>query len=156
MRVREDSAQATVEMAVVVPVMIVFALITYNIMLFADAVARFDRVAPDIVLAHAAAPEGEDSSGLEQGDAPSRVREELQNAMQGYDLEIEVTSEGGAAQDGGSLLSLAGTFETYTCTMRFKPWPQGFSIAGVALGAPALLVHERAVTIDPWRSGVVA
>ncbi len=56
-RLREERAQATVEMAVVTPVLLVLALIVYNVMIFASAVARFDRVVPDIVLAHAVAPE---------------------------------------------------------------------------------------------------
>ena len=40
MRLREESAQATVEMAVVTPVLLVLALIVYNVMIFAGAVAR--------------------------------------------------------------------------------------------------------------------
>ena len=44
MRLREERAQATVEMAVVTPVLLVLALIVYNVMTFASAVARFDRV----------------------------------------------------------------------------------------------------------------
>ena len=42
-RLREERAQATVEMAMVTPVLLVLALIVYNIMIFAGAVARFDR-----------------------------------------------------------------------------------------------------------------
>ena len=42
----EDRAQATVEMAVVAPVMLVLALIVYNVMMFVSATARFDRVRP--------------------------------------------------------------------------------------------------------------
>lgn len=152
LRPREEVAQATVEMAIVAPVLIVLALIVYNIMLFAGAVARFDRVAPDIVLAHAVSPEGEGTGGL--SDTSERVRAALDKAMEGYDLEIEVVSESGADTQG-SMLSLAGTLMTYTCTMRFAPWPSGLSIAGVSLGAPAFLTHERAVTIDPWKPGVV-
>ena len=44
----EERAQATVEMAVVAPVLLALALIVYNVMVFAGAVARFDRVVPDI------------------------------------------------------------------------------------------------------------
>ena len=39
--------------------------------------------------------------------------------------------------------------------MRYEPWPSSLSVAGVSLGAPAKLSHERAVTVDPWRPGVV-
>lgn len=46
MRLREERAQATVEIAVVTPVLLVLALIVYNVMIYASAVARFDRVVP--------------------------------------------------------------------------------------------------------------
>lgn len=150
---REEHAQATVEMAVVTPVLLVLALIAYNVMIFAGAVARFDRVVPDIVLAHAAAPGGEgDESSI---DASTTVQAQIQDAMEGYDLQVEVSSEQGTASSDGGLLSLSGTFRTYTCTMHYEPWPSSLSIAGVSLGAPAMLTHERAVTVDPWRPGVV-
>ena len=134
MRLREERAQATVEMAVVTPVLLVLALIVYNVMIFASAVARFDRVVPDIVLAHAVAPggEGDESSA----DASATVQTQILNAMEGYDLQIEVSSEQGAEASDGGLLSLSGTFRTYTCTMHYEPWPTSLSIAGVPLGAP--------------------
>lgn len=144
---RETRAQATVEMAVVTPVLIVLALIVYNAMLFMVATARFDRVAPDIVLAHGSAPSS-------SKDSVSAVLAQLEIAMRGYDLEIEVTCEQGDSQDG-SLLSLVGPLKTYRCIMRYQPWPSAFAIAGVELGAPASLTHERSVVIDPWRSGVI-
>ena len=78
MRLREERAQATVEMAVVTPVLLVLALIVYNVMIFASAVARFDRVVPDIVLAHAVASEGEgDESPV---DASATVQTQILNA----------------------------------------------------------------------------
>ena len=144
---REERAQATVEMAVVTPVLLVLALIAYNVMIFAGAAARFDRVV------HAVAPGGEgDESSI---DASATVQAQIQDAMEGYDLQVEVSSEQGTASSDGGLLSLSGTFRTYTCTMHYEPWPSSLSIAGVSLGAPAVLSHERAVTVDPWRPGVV-
>ena len=144
MRLREERAQATVEMAVVTPVLLVLALIVYNVMIFAGAVARFDRVVPDIVLAHAVAPSGEGDES--SADASATVQTQILNAMEGYDLQIEVSSEQGAKASDGGLLSLSGTFRTYTCTMHYEPWPTSLSIAGVPLGAPTTLSHERAVT----------
>jgi len=130
MRLREERAQATVEMAVVTPVLLVLALIVYNVMIFASAVARFDRVVPDIVLAHAVASEGEGDES--SADASATVQTQILNAMEGYDLQIEVSSEQGAEASDGGLLSLSGTFRTYTCTMHYEPWPTSLSIAGVA------------------------
>lgn len=154
MRVREERAQATVEMAVITPVLIVLALVAYNVMTFASATARFDRVAPDIVIAHAVSPEGDGTGALV--DASERIKEHLDEAMGNYGLEIEVTGKDGVVARGDALISLDAGLRTYTCIMKFKPWPSGFTIAGVPLGAPTFLTHERTVTVDPWRPGVVA
>ena len=49
----------TVELAVVVPVTIVVALIVLNLMWFVDACAAFDQAALDAVVAHGVSPAGE-------------------------------------------------------------------------------------------------
>ena len=95
---REEHAQATVEMAVVAPVMLVVALIVYNVMVFAAAAARFDRVAPDIVLAHGVAPTGDATGALSMAGSASNVEERLERAMDGYDVEVDVEA---AEQAGG-------------------------------------------------------
>lgn len=154
----EDRAQATVEMAIVAPVMLVLALIVYNVMMFVSATARFDRVAPDVVLAHGVAPAGDATGVLSGASAAAQVEKQLAQAMDGHEVRVEVVVEGGEGSDGsdrGSLLSLVGSLRTYRCTLRYRPWPQGLSIAGVDLGAPFELVHSKAVTVDPWKSGVI-
>ena len=100
---RETRAQATVEMAVVAPVLIVLALIVYNIMMFLSATARFDRVAPDIVLAHAASPAGADDR---EGSVVGTVAAELSEAMGSYGVEIEVTCADEESSGVGSIFSL--------------------------------------------------
>ena len=139
-----ERAQAMVEMAVVVPVLVVLALIVYNLGVFVAATARFDRVAPDIVLARAV------SAGEGEGEPADIVRSALAEAMEGFDVEIE-EGEGPA----GALISLVAPLRTYRCVMRYAPWPSHFSIAGVEARVPAFLSHERAVTVDVWHSGVV-
>ncbi len=174
----EDRAQATVEMAVVTPVMIVLALIVYNVMVFASASARFDRVAPDIVLAHGVSAGGDGGAPGEAGDPTAAIKRELTGAMEGYEVSIEVEAADGDAADAGKgdgepageragdaapgatggaggLLSMVGALRTYRCILRYEPWPRIGSIAGVAFGAPPRLTHERLVTVDPWRPGVV-
>lgn len=172
MAVRDDGilgerAQATVELAVVAPVLLVLALISYNMMVFLSAVARFDRVVPDIVLVHGSSPSSTDAGPAPGSDRSSDVvRAEIERAMEGYDVEIDVESaEGGSADGGGgssdagdsdlTMLGLVGALRTFRCTMRYRPLPQGWSIAGVELGAPFELSHVRSVSIDPWRSGVI-
>lgn len=151
--VGEERAQATVEMAVVVPVLLVLALIVYNIMLFVAATARFDRIAPDIVAAHAVSPSGESDGSTD--DSVGVIESQIEGAMAGYDVEIEVTCTEGGASSGDDLLTLIGGLRTYRCSMRMRPWPSSLSIAGVDLGAPVALAHPRNVTVDPWRPGVV-
>ena len=125
---REKRAQATVEMAVVAPVMIVLALIVYNLMQFACAVARFDRVAPDIVLAQGVSPQGDAALGK-----TATVESALQEAMGPYTVQVAVTNEADEAS-GTELLSLVAAPRRYHCEMTFEPWPQNIAIAGVALG----------------------
>lgn len=149
----EERAQATVEMAVVVPVLLVLALIVYNIMLFVAATARFDRIAPDIVAAHAVSPSGESDGSTD--DSVGVIESQIEGAMAGYDVEIEVTCTEGGASSGDDLLTLIGGLRTYRCSMRMRPWPSSLSIAGVDLGAPVALAHHRDVTVDSWRPGVV-
>ena len=151
MLARERRAQASVEMAIVAPVLIVLALIAYNLMTYAAAVARFDRVAPDVVIAHAVSPEGDGGDGVAQA-----VSDRLAAAMEGCGVEVEVTCEGEDDEGPGSLLALVAEPRTYRCVMRYRTWPGGFTIAGVRFGAPEYLEHERRVVIDPWRPGVVA
>lgn len=149
---RERRAQATVEMAVVLPVLLVLGLITSNLMRFAVAVARFDRVAPDIVVAQGISPEGDGGAGQAALEA---VRGELATAMEGYGVDVEVTVEdrGFGSEETFSLAPLTRSF---TCSMAMTPWPSVVEIAGVSLGAPTRLRHERTMIVDPWKPGVVA
>lgn len=149
----ECAAQATVEMAVVAPVLVVLALIVYNVMLFASAVACFDRVAPDAVIAQGVSPEGE-GGALGVAGSCDEISKQIENALEGYDIEIDVVSQGGG-NDAAAQLSFVGVSRTYRCVMRYRPWPTGFSVAGVNLGAPLYLEHVREVTVDPWRPGVI-
>lgn len=148
---RETRAQAVVEMAVVTPVLIVLALIVYNIMLFVSATARFDRVVPDIVIAQAVSPSGE----LGSDDVSGRIAEQIEDAMDGYDIEVEVASDGEGESGDDSLFTLVGGLRTYRCVMRMRTWPGSLTIAGVDMGAPLELSHGRDVVVDPWRPGVV-
>lgn len=154
----EEGAQATVELAVVAPVLVALALITYNMMVFVSATARFDRVAPDIVLAHGSSPSVPEPDAVAgtRGVADA-VAGELERAMGDYgvEIEVEVSEEGQGGLDGATSLGLTGSLRDVTCVMRYRPWPQGWSIAGVDLGSPLFMEHRRCVTIDPWRSGVI-
>ena len=107
------------------------------------------RVAPDIVLAQGVSPQGDATLGK-----TATVETALQEAMGPYTVRVAVTSEADEAS-GTELLSLVAAPRRYHCEMTFEPWPQNIAIAGVALGSPLQLKHERTVVIDPWKPGVV-
>lgn len=151
--VSEESGQMVVEFALVVPVMIVMALVTLNIMWFLEAASRFDRVAPDAVLAVAVSPAG-DAVGAGREHA---VCDAVTRAMSGL-RGVEVRVESSAAWQGGGAGG-TGTFAPfltrYTCTMYYTPWPSGLTIGGIDMGAPLRLEHSKSVVVDGYRPGIV-
>lgn len=149
----QEKAQAVVEAAIVIPVLLVLALAVYNLMVFTAATARFDRVAPDAVIAHGVSPvTGGDVRAFDQ--ALDAIAQEIKAGMGAYEVAVEVTGDAGTS-GGGALLSFGAPLKTYTCVLRYRPWPSAFSIAGVDLGAPLELSHERSITVDPWHPGVI-
>ena len=102
---REERAQAVVEMAVVTPVLIIVALIVYNVMLFTAASARFDRIAPDIVIAHGVSPSGD--AVVDVGASAATVASALEEAMASYPVTVEVEASGGG-EEADTIFSLVG------------------------------------------------
>ena len=128
----ETSGQMAVELALLVPVVVVVALCVVNLMHFTELCVRFDRVAPDAVLVHGSSPSGSSVT------------------------EVEVRVEGRTSPGGHATLDLAAGSVRYVCVLRYRPWPSSAQVAGVGYVAPAWMVHERAVVVDRYRSAVVA
>lgn len=152
--VRDEGGQMVVELAVVAPVMIVVALVVWNLLLFMEACARFDRVVPDIVMALAVSPAGDDA---ESGDQAHQVSEALRASMEGTGVEVsvEATSAWSAGAGQGLGFSFAPHLTRYVCTMRFTPRPSSIAVAGVDAAAPLQLEHVRTFTVDRYKPGVL-
>ena len=148
----EQLGQAAVEMAVLIPAIVVVALLAFNVMRYAELCARFDRVAPDAVLAHGVSPAG--SSGELAGvDA---VTEAIREGMGGASCEVEVAVEDlGLSGSGKALLTLAAGTTRFTCTLSYTPWPSSVSIAGAGFQLPELAKHERTIVVDRWKAAIV-
>ena len=148
----EQLGQAAVEMAVLIPAIVVVALLAFNVMRYAELCARFDRVAPDAVLAHGVSPAG--SSGELAGvDA---VTEAIKEGMGGASCEVEVAVEDlGLSGSGKALLALAAGTTRFTCTLSYTPWPSSVSIAGAGFQLPELAKHERTIVVDRWKAAIV-
>ena len=58
-----ESGQMTVELAAMLPVIIVVALIVYNLAKYAEVCSTFDRVSLDAAVSHGVSPSGSQSRG---------------------------------------------------------------------------------------------
>lgn len=152
-RRRAERGQMVVELAVVLPVCIVVALVVFNLCRFVEACATFDRVAPDAVIAQGVSPAGEQSSL----SAAGQVQSSIQSALDMSTCEVSVQLSG-APQDvagPGIGFSVSPLLTTFTCTLRYRPWPGSFVIAGVVFSPPVALTHTRTLVVDRYRPGVV-
>ena len=131
-----ERGQMAVELAVVMPVILIVLVIAIDMLVFAGECARFDHIAPQRVLAQAtSAP----MDGYELGARTAAIRAALESDFAKEGSSIEVSCE-----DAGAALA---SMSVYRCTFRFAPWP--LSIAG----APAMLEHECSIAIDPYTPG---
>ena len=150
---RDQRGQMAVEMAVVVPVCIVVALIVFNISRFVEACASFDRIALDAVISQGVSPPGEQSATA----AASQVQACIESALAMPNCEVSVGATGASAHSSGKGLRfpVSPLLTTYTCTLRYRPWTHSFVICGVAFRPPVALTHERKLVVDRFRPGVV-
>lgn len=148
-----DSGQMAVELAVLVPVVIVVALTVYNLMRFVELCAAFDHVALDAVISQGVSPEGEQS----QMAAAEAVRSCIEEAMGCSACTVRVTASGltDTATPGKVTFPVSPLLTRYTCEMTYRPWPGSFVIAGVVYASPFELRHERSLVVDRFRPGIV-
>lgn len=144
------SGQMTVELAVLVPVVLVVALVGVNLMEFVTLCARFDRASLDAVTSHGVSPSGEQS----QVGATGEVREALELAMGSASCEVQVSAERVGDERGGGSFAISPLLTRFTCTMTFVPWPHELRLPGISLEAPAWLTHTRELVVDRFRPGV--
>ena len=152
MRGRASSGQATVELAALMPVIIVVALTVYNLARFVALCATFDRVSLDAVVSQGVAPAGTQARIVAAGE----VRGCIESALDTPSLcSVEVAAEGVGDTGDAKGLFLSPLLTRFRCTLVFKPWPSSFTIAGVAYESPLALRHERSMVVDRYRPGVV-
>lgn len=145
-----ESGQMAVELAVLVPVVLVVALVILNLMRFVGACAVFDRVSLDAVVSHGVAPAGEQTNLVAVDEVGSCVKDALDD--ESYEVEVRAESLSG---DGTGVFSLASHLTRYTCTLVYRPWPTSLRLPGITYQAPLSLRHERTLVVDRYRPGVV-
>ena len=135
---RGDAGQATVELAVVLPVAIVLAVIVVNALSFFEA---FDQLARQAICAYAPSPD----AGQGPAEVAARVESELEEALGTSNLAIEVTVQG-----------RAGSYQRYCGRLSFAPTLFGLGLKDEVFGVSLpRLVHEVDLTVDAYRPGVL-
>ena len=144
--------QATVELAALMPIVIVVALTAYNLARYVALCATFDRVSYDAVIAQGVAPGGAQTRIAAAGEVGRCIESALDTPAT---CSVEVSTEGVRESAEASGLFLSPLLTRFRCTLVFRPWPSTFTIAGVAYASPLALRHERALVVDRYRPGVV-
>lgn len=150
----DRKGQMAVELAVTMPVIIVVAIITTDLMVYLGDCARFDRVAPELVRQAVASPAVD-----EAGNVAGTIEANLRAACGGEGrLDFQVIDEGGiyaSAVGGraGSVISFAPQPHRYRVVLESTPWPFKKGAFGFS---PGPLRHERTYVADPYRFGVLA
>ena len=138
---RGDAGQATVELAVVLPVAIVLAVIVVNALSFFEACAAFDQLARQAICAYAPSPD----AGQGPAEVAALVESKLEEALGASNLSIEVTVRG-----------QAGSYQRYSGRLSFAPTLFGLGLRDEVFGVSLpRLVHEADLTVDAYRPGVL-
>ncbi len=137
----DESGQMAVELAALIPVVVVVALVVFNLGRFVVLCASFDRVALRAVAMEGVAPSGEQSTLASVDEVRGAIVRDLGTSS----CDVEVYAE-----DAGAL-----ALTRYRCVLAYRPWPSSFVLAGVLYDAPLVLTHERSLVVDRFRPGVV-
>ena len=141
-RIRAESGQMTIEVAVALPALIVVAAIAVNAMTFFADCAVFDRVAHDAVRVYASAPAY--AQDIDQGC--TLVERTVRSQLDDPNLEVRI-SHGVTGPD----------FDEFTATLEFYPTLFGRGARSEVFGVQLPhLTHVTRYVVDSYRAGVVA
>ena len=144
--------QMTVELAVLIPVVVVVALIAINLMEFIDACAAFDVLSSDTVISQAVSP----SQGVDTGALCAQLEGDIASGLQRESsCSVSVRCEDQGLAEGSLTNCLLPHYVKYVCTLKFKPWPRNLNLPIVSYSAPLGLSHEKSIVVDMFKSGVV-
>lgn len=146
-----DSGQMAVEMVVLIPVILVVAGISANLVGYLGECARFDKVAAEAVRVFGVSP-GYGEYG--RSAAETRIAEAIDAAFGDSDcVNASVSSSdiglfsGGAHEEGGLVFSLEPRFRRYSCILEYHP---PFFSAGVFGALFPTLEYEKSFVVDPY------
>lgn len=140
-RLKDERGQATVELAVVLPVVIIVAVIAVNALSFLGSCAAFDRAAHQAVCAFGSSP----ASGQGADTAAALVSDAIDEQVRAHNVAVSVTAREGA-----------WGLTTFTARLEYRPTLFGLGLRSEVLGVPLPpLVHESAFVVQMYRPGVL-
>lgn len=149
---QDNAGQMCVELVVLMPIILVVILISYNVGMYCNLCSRFDRCAREAILVQGVAPAGEQSAQ----HACEEIQNQLQASMDTELCDIEVQNDALHADPSRPLsYAVSPLLTRYTCTMKYKPWPSSFVCAGVAFSPQAYVEHKKSLVVDRFRAGVL-
>lgn len=133
------AGQMTVEASIVIPVVLVVAGISINVMCYLGDCSAFDRLAREAIRIHATSP----SYHVTPEQAASAIKESLERDFARENLSVEVSVAG---ESPG--------FLTYTASLTYEPTLFGYSIHIGSLSGDLWAVrHQTSLTFDPYKPG---
>lgn len=139
---RDWRGQATVEMAVVFPAVLILVVISFNAMNYLGICASFDRVFPQQVRVFAAAPR----FGSNQGDAVANVQQALADKYAQECSNVSVV----VSEDGWGNSMFEASFE-------YEPTFFGLQYRSILFGVQLpTLSHRTSFALNCYRPGVIA
>ena len=133
--------QATVEMAVVFPIVLVLLVIAFNAVAYLGVCASFDRIFTQQVRVFAAAP----SFGSNQGDVVASIQKELSSRYGDECSKVEVV-----------VSSDAWGSSVFRASLEYEPSLFGLHFRSILFGIELpTLHHERSFALNCYRPGIV-
>lgn len=138
---QRESGQATVELAVLFPVILIVAAILANALGFLNTCASFDRLTRQLVCAYGASP----GSGQGAAEIASSIEAELEHSFDDPNVAVSVT-----------VTSVDSGLECYCAQLEYSPTLFGAGLRQEVFGVrlPALF-HESSLVIDRYQPGVL-
>ena len=139
-----ESGQMMVELAVMMPVLIIVAVMAVNAATFFSECAAFDRIARNAIRIQATSP----AYGQDAGEGVLLVRQTIDDAMRVSEkeyLDVDVSVSGRA--DGKS---------AFRATLSFSPTLFGMGLKSSVFGVPLPKIeHATELVVEPYRPGML-
>lgn len=156
-----SSGQMCVEFTIMLPVLLITALIGFNVVKFVELCVRFDRLAAHAMVREVVSPATSESIQTSM----RHVEQRLSQAFVGEGVMVSVTCANQTILDHESSItgvksaapsfSVVGTYTSLMATLSWSPWPKRFVLAGVTFEPPPILTHTKRLVIDRHRPGVL-